>query len=109
LVTGRTEDLIRLRDGRRVGLLAHSTLKDLEGLREAQIVQTGFERFTYRMALDTGADTSRIEGHVVESLRRRLGIDPDVTFEYVDRVPRSSAGKVRAVVVAFDEDEHLNG
>jgi phenylacetate-CoA ligase len=101
-VSGRTEDLVRLRDGRRVGLLAHSTLKDLSGIREAQIVQTSYETFTYRVALEPGADVPTIERSVVSSLRGRLGIEAHVTFEYVESLPRTHAGKLRAVVVAFD-------
>jgi phenylacetate-CoA ligase len=100
-VYGRTEDLVRTRDGRRIGLLSHATTKDLKGVLQSQIVQTDFGRFTYRIRLEHGADHRQIEQHIVRELSNRLGEKIQVNFEYVDALERTAAGKIQAVIVRF--------
>ncbi|MFK5647481.1 hypothetical protein ACI3ET_13260 [Ornithinimicrobium sp. LYQ121] len=105
-VHGRTEDLVRTKDGRRIGLLAHSTLKDVSGVAESQIVQRGYDQFVYRIRCEPGADIPNIERHVREQLERRLAYSAHVTFEYLDQpVERTKGGKLKAVVVDFSVEE----
>lgn len=108
-VFGRTEDLVRTRDGRRIGILSHSTLKDWEGIAESQIIQEGFERFRYLIVPQnpTSFDAVGLEAHVREQLRNRIGGDAEVMFDYVDAVPRTAAGKIQAVMLHPDFRESL--
>jgi phenylacetate-CoA ligase len=101
-IEGRTEDLVRTRDGRRIGLLSFAVTKDVEGVLESQIVQRGYGRFDFRVRTAPGADTRRIERHLTQQLERRLGESVTVRYQYVDELPRTLSGKVQAVVVAFD-------
>lgn len=100
-VFGRTEDLIKLADGRRVGLLSHSTLKDVTGVRESQIVQRSFTALKYLLCVEPGVDNAAIERHVRHEVHSRLGEDMTVEFEYVDSIERTPAGKIQAVRVLF--------
>ena len=100
-VLGRTEDLVKLRDGRRVGMLSYSTLRDARGVREAQIIQSGYESFVYRIVPAEGLERASTEDHIRRELQSRLGIAVSVRFEYVADLERGPSGKLRAVQVTF--------
>lgn len=102
-VVGRIEDLMRTRDGRRFRLMS---LGAASGIQESQIVQTGYEKFIFRAVLG-GLAQSEIpatEERIVRELSTRIGAPAVVEFQYVDALPRTASGKLRAVVVDFDED-----
>jgi len=103
-IQGRSEDLIRTRDGRRIALLSYHAMKDLSGVKESQIVQTDYESFVCNMVLDEKAPVDRdsIEEKVRSEIARRLQVPVKVSFRYLDTIPRGSNGKFKAVVVAFD-------
>lgn len=102
-VYGRTDDLVRTRDGRMIGMLSYATLKDAQGVQESQIIQRGYEDFVYRIVPHDLASFDRLglENHVRLQLKLRIGYEVDVSFEYIDRVPRSQLGKLQAVSVEF--------
>lgn len=98
---GRTQDLIKTRDGNRIGLIESATLRTVPGIQESQIIQTGYEAFTYRIVTTQGYDKAQAEAVISNNLSERLGYGVDVNYEYVDSIEKSSAGKHRAVVVKF--------
>lgn len=102
-VGGRTEDLVRTRDGRRIGMLGYSILKELRGVRESQIVQTGYERFVCNITrLDARCEPdAELEHEVRLQLSCRLQTDVEVTFNYLQQIPRGPTGKFKAVAVEF--------
>lgn len=103
-VGGRAEDLVRTRDGRRVGLLCFHATKDQRGIREAQLVQRGYDRFTFNLVRQPGeALAPDLEARILAQLGGRLGYAPTVDFRYLDEIPRGARGKFKAVVVDFDE------
>lgn len=106
-IEGRSEDLVRTRDGRRVGLLAYHLTRHLRGIREAQLVQRDYEQFVVNIVLDPSAraDTVELEAAIRSQLSQRLQVDVCVDFRYLDAVPRESRGKFRAVRVDFDESD----
>jgi len=95
------EDLVRTRDGRRIGLLSHSTLKDRPDIKEAQIIQRGYEDFKFiSVPVSYGSfDRADYEAHILREMSNRVGGDLRVEFQYVDELPRTAAGKVRPVIV----------
>ena len=100
-VHGRTNDLLITRDGRRIYWL-NPVFYGLP-LREAQIVQERLDRLRVRYAPAPGfsADTAR-------EIRARLGSRMgaiEVEFEEVPVVPRSAAGKLRAIVCELSPGE----
>lgn len=102
-VGGRAEDLVRTPDGRSVGLLCFHSTKDQRGIREAQLIQRGFDRFVFNLVRQPGeATTPDLEARILEQLSGRLGYVPSVEFRYLDQIPRGARGKFKAVVVEFD-------
>lgn len=103
-IEGRSEDLVVTRSGSRVGYLCFHATKDLQGIRESQLVQTDYERFVCNLVVDEGV--SRKERHALElaiqgQLNRRLQTNVEVDFRYPEQVPRGARGKFKAVVVDF--------
>lgn len=98
---GRTQDLVRTRDGNRIGLIEAATLRNIAGITESQIIQTGYESFTYRIVTSQAYDTSHAESLITQLLTDRLGHPVEVTFEYVTAIGKTSSGKHRAVIVDF--------
>ena len=66
-----------------------------------QIVQRDYEDFLFRIVPAAGFDSALVEAHVVDELRLRLGVSPQVKFEYLATIPRGPSGKLQAVQVEF--------
>ncbi len=103
-IQGRSEDLVRTPDGRRIGYLCFHATKALAGLRESQLVQRDWTRFQFNLVpADPGSfDRAGAERHIRGELESRLGYPVAVEFHYLESVTRGSRGKFKAVVVDFD-------
>jgi phenylacetate-CoA ligase len=97
-VAGRMSDVIITREGRQVFWL-NPVFYSLP-VREAQIVQESLQRLRVLIA-PAPQFTQQDARKIVERLVQRVG-DMAVSLDYVDAVPRTSGGKVRAVVCALD-------
>ena len=93
---GRLDDVIVTPDGRRVGRLDPVFKADLP-LREAQIVQVDRDRVVLRFVPAAGYG-SAIAEDLKRRLGQRLGEAMVIEVEEVERLPRTAAGKLRAVV-----------
>ncbi|MCG3147282.1 MAG: hypothetical protein PCFJNLEI_00721 [Verrucomicrobiae bacterium] len=91
-IEGRVEDYVRTPSGRLIGRLDH-LFKDARYVKEAQIVQRQLDEIIIRVVKTGPFD----EAPVRAEARQRLG-DMRVTFEYVDRIERTAAGKFRFVI-----------
>jgi phenylacetate-CoA ligase len=94
-IEGRQDDVLLTRDGRRIGRLDTVFKADLP-LREAQIIQDNPEHIVVRyvpIPNDTQVNLSVLK----DRLKERLG-NMEIYFEKVDKIPRSSNGKFRAVI-----------
>jgi phenylacetate-CoA ligase len=100
-IEGRTTDVLLTKDGRKVFWL-NPVFYGLP-VRQAQIEQQTMNRLLVRAspARDFSEDTRRL---IIERLRSRMG-DVDVVVENVEEIPRTAAGKVRAVVCALSLEE----
>ena len=94
---GRLEDYVILPSGARVGRLDH-IFKDLVNVREAQIYQPSLDRVVFRIARGASYDDRRDEGRLLREVRTRLGDRITIDVEYVDRISRTSRGKLRFVI-----------
>jgi phenylacetate-CoA ligase len=100
-VEGRETDLLLTRDGREIFWL-NPVFYGLP-IRQAQIVQEALGQVT--VLLVPGDDFSPEDAATIEArLRERLG-DVAVTLRRVGEVPRTSAGKIRAVVCHVPREE----
>ena len=101
-VEGRRDDIVTLPDGRRIGRLDH-ILKNLAGIREAQLVQYTRSEFVLYVVPE-----SRLDEGVIDSIRRearmRLGPGIDFKVEPVAELQRTATHKLRSVISLVDTD-----
>lgn len=95
-VEGRSDDVLITRDGRPVGRL-DPVFKSHVGIREAQIIQETLERVRVKVVPAGGFDSTHVRG-LTRALQDVLGADMAVVVETVEAIPRTRAGKFRAVV-----------
>jgi phenylacetate-CoA ligase len=95
-VEGRLDDVIILRDGRRLGRLGPVFHTDLP-IREAQIIQEALNDIRVLVVPERGYSLD--VGRIIENrLRDRVGTDVCIRMETVASIPRGPNGKFRAVV-----------
>ena len=94
-IEGRIEDYIVTPDGRFVGGLDH-LLKDVQHVREAQIVQSAVEEVVIRI-VRAEEYTFQDEQTILSEARSRLGHTMRIRFDYVSSIPREPGGKFRFV------------
>lgn len=95
-VDGRIESYVVTPDGRRIGRMDHA-FKDMEDVREAQIVQETIDGLTVRV-VPTETYSSETADVIVREIERLVGIDMCIAVEPVEAIPRSNTGKFRAVI-----------
>ena len=94
-VSGRSDDVVWTPDGRAVGRLDHIFKSDLP-IVEAQVVQES--RHLVRVLVVPGEGWDEHQAQVVaDRTRERVG-DMQVEVETVAAIPRTPAGKFRAVI-----------
>ena len=95
-IVGRLEDVVEGPDGRRT-VRFHGVFTELEGVREAQVIQEERDRLRIKVVPSPafGEHTVReIERRVKARLTDRMRVD----VERVDEIPRTKAGKFQAVI-----------
>jgi len=97
VIEGRKEDFIRTIQGK----LVHAaylcyTLKD-DTVHEFKMYQKGLENFHVQLVKSPMFDNNS-ENILESKLRTALGKDVKIIFEYLDRIPRESSGKLRYFV-----------
>lgn len=97
-IEGRADDVLYTIDGRPIGRLDPIFKADLP-VHEAQIIQEAPDRVRVRYVPADGFSPAAMAS-MAERLRDRLG-PVQVIGEAVDSIPRTAAGKFRAVVRAF--------
>jgi phenylacetate-CoA ligase len=100
---GRCDDVLVTADGRRIGRLDPVFKLGLE-LREAQIVQKSRLDFCVRY-VPTSEFREQHLRQIEIGLRRRLGETAEIRFERMERLPRTSTGKFRAVISEVRPEE----
>jgi phenylacetate-CoA ligase len=100
-VEGRNDDVLLTKDGRRIGRLDPVFKQDIP-LRGAQVEQTGLDQIVLRYVPGEGFD-SRHARQLADGLRERLG-DVGVELQEVAELPRTPAGKFRAVICSLPRD-----
>ena len=93
---GRVDDMIITPEGNRVGRL-DPIFKGLSAIHETQIEQESIELLRVRIVPGAGFEKSMADQLVAE-LRKRVGERIGIEVEIVTAIPRTKAGKFRAVV-----------
>lgn len=103
-IEGRSGDVLVTRDGRAAPAI-DVIFDGLGTIREAQVIQESLDLVRVRVAPAPGFTESH--AHTITlGLRDRLG-DIQVVVDQVDAVPRTSSGKLRAVVCNLSMAERL--
>jgi phenylacetate-CoA ligase len=100
-VEGRSDDILYTTDGRKIGRL-DPVFKSNLPIREVQIVQESLE--TIRVLYVPTEEFSKSDGQaIIRRLQDRMG-PINVVLEAMEKIPRSSNGKFRAVVCRLPQD-----
>lgn len=99
-IEGRSEDLVRTRDGRVISVLCDRITKGVDGIEECQLIQKDYEQFVLKIVrnMDNPEHYMALEEDIRTKMGRRLHTDFEIEFEYVDSIPRGKRGKFKAVV-----------
>lgn len=95
-IDGRSEDVVVLRTGERIGRLDHVFKKALF-VDEAQIIQKNLDRIEVNIVKNERWDGFS-EGFLEAEFQKRLGSDITIVFRLVENIERTSTGKLRFVV-----------
>lgn len=95
-IVGRRDDLIKTRSGRIVGRL-DPIYKGLTGIRESQIMQPDIDNIVVYIVTAPGYE-AWMEDSLLTELKKRVGLDINIRVSYVQEIPRTSSGKMRAVI-----------
>ncbi|MFC1712121.1 phenylacetate--CoA ligase family protein [Candidatus Poribacteria bacterium] len=99
-VVGREEDYVVTPDGRLVGRLDH-LFKDALNVVEAQLVQETTDKLLVRIVKRPGYSKEDEEAILSEAYNR-LGNSIQIDLDYVDRIPRTSNGKLKFIISKID-------
>jgi phenylacetate-CoA ligase len=99
-VVGRVEDVVSGPDGRQM-VRFHGVFVDQPHVREGQVVQETLHRIRVKVVPVDGFGSRDIDD-IVNRVRQRLGPEVEVIVETVAEIPRTAAGKFRAVVSLLD-------
>ena len=95
-VAGRTDDVLKLPDGRVIGRLDH-IFKDVGGIIEAQIRQDRNDEVTI-LVVPAATFSERDKESLRRNARERLGEIVSLEIRLMDAIPRTANGKLRGVV-----------
>ena len=100
-IVGRLEDVVIGPDGRRT-VRFHGIFTELVGCREAQVVQRGSDLLTINVVPDARFSEATV-GEIKSRIAARFGPQMRVEVDRVDEIPRTKAGKYKAVVNLMNE------
>ncbi|HEU4628909.1 MAG TPA: hypothetical protein VFS08_04160 [Gemmatimonadaceae bacterium] len=106
-VVGRVEDVVVAADGRRM-VRFHGVFVDQPHVREGQIVQEALTRIRVKVVPAAGYGPAD-EADLARRVQQRLGHDMQVIVEPVAEIPRTAAGKMRAVVSLLHDERTPDG
>ena len=97
-VLGRAEDLITTTDGRTLGMFSYRTLKYVDGLIEAQIVQNSVDGFLLRAVRDPRIAKEDLVQDARRNMERVLGYPIQLEYEEVSVLLRGKNNKLRSTI-----------
>ncbi len=99
-VVGRIEDVVTGPDGRQM-VRFHGIFVNQPHVREGQVIQEALDRIRLKIVATPEFDASDTSD-IIARVQQRLGTGVSVTVERVDAIPRTQAGKFRAVISLLD-------
>jgi len=96
-IDGRVEDKVVGPDGRAM-VRFHGIFIDHQGLVASQVVQEKRDLIILRLVTDSTYTKDISEQMMIQRIQSQLGLDIKVSFEYLEELPRTSSGKIKAVI-----------
>lgn len=103
-IEGRSDDVLYTADGRQIGRL-DTIFKNTLPILEAQIVQESLYQIKIKYVPDTNFDSDTTD-KLRKQLQNRMG-EVEVSFEKLDKIPRTNRGKFRAVLCNLTPEEKV--
>lgn len=100
-IDGRVEDICFTADGRQT-LRFDTVFKGIDNIHEAQVIQEQLDQFIIRLVPGMGFSDLDAQ-HLTENMHLHVG-EVQVKIELVDQIPRTTAGKFRAVICNLPEE-----
>ena len=101
-IDGRSGELLRLKNGKTVGALS-ALFTETSNIIEAQLHQR--KDYSVEISYVSNSNEKEIDidiRKVTELFTARIGDEIKLTFKRVDKIPRTSNGKLRYVITEFD-------
>lgn len=102
-IEGRIDDIIITKDKRLIGRLDEAFHYSY-GIKESQIIQPEVGRIIVKIVKDENFSDKDIQILDYE-LRRRLGTDMNIEYEFVDEIPRTRSGKFKFVISEIELED----
>ncbi len=105
-ITGRSDDVIKLKDGTLIGSPGVSTsFKDIEGIMYTQLVQNDLEHIDVNLVVEE-AFTKKSEEKLIHNIKNRLGPEISLNVNYINEsdLLTSRNGKYKLVINKCLED-----
>ena len=96
-INGRIEDVVIGPNGN-IMVRFHSVFTDINGLIASQIVQQTISHIILRLVVDHLYNNVTSETVMMYRLKYQLGDSIEILFEYVSELPKTSSGKIKAVI-----------
>lgn len=105
-IIGRADDIIVTPDGKWIGRL-DPVFKGMRGIKECQIIQKELSRLLLKVVRDDSY-SKEDEEILLQSLRKRIGVQMNVNIKYTDHIPREKNGKFRAVISEVNSRQQIS-
>jgi phenylacetate-CoA ligase len=102
-VAGRVEDVVTGPDGRKL-VRFHGVFVDMPTVQEGQIVQEGPRAIRVRVLPAERFGEADVKA-IKQRIAARMGPEVETTVELVDHIPRTAAGKFKAVVSLLEDGD----
>lgn len=96
-IEGRVEDKVVGPDGRHM-VRFHGIFINHPGLVASQVVQEKINLIILRLVTNSSYSKKISEPIMIQRIQSQLGSDLRVSFEYLNELPRTSSGKIKAVI-----------
>lgn len=101
-VQGRTVDIFRTADGRAVWGDFDSTLFEIKGVKQFQIIQKAVDLILIRIVKDESFEDAQLE-KIRHATQKIMGDSTEIRFEFPQYIPISKSGKYRYALSELDE------
>jgi len=96
-INGRIEDVVIGPNGN-IMVRFHTVFIDIYGLIASQTIQKTISHIELKLVVDVDYNDLKSEIIMIDRLKYQLGNSIKVSFVYVNELPRTSSGKIKAVI-----------